>query len=404
MRGGRVALAVLALAPGCTGNGTDAARRAEVARRVAEAEGASGEAEGGSGAAAAPAPRVPVGITREAASPPGPEVDPPTAAELAWAEAIAGSTDALDQRSRQLLSVQRLRGARDPRQKSQDLIAHMQWCDEGTIEACLHVGHVLLFNECLFDRARGFYQKAEALAGALPPAAVDSFTVDGTPQRQELRIGLKMSDPLARDDDQVRGVAAVCGAIAERDRLLWDEMFARYAAGEATPAATPATGEERLALGAMRSRMFIDLVERIAAIERQNAGLAPALKRRLATAADGLCGDDDPLTCATASFLHAHRCDFEKMKEAHQRFEAAIRAWTPRSAHRRWGGTGDAGAGTRIRQRRRAAARPLAQVVRSSLNAHAAGAYTVALRAAPRRAECWRFRCALHFVPRSHRA
>jgi hypothetical protein len=106
-------------------------------------------------------------------------------------------------------------------------------------------------------------------------------------------------------------------------------MFARYAAGEATRAATPATGEERLALGAMRGRMFMELMERIAALERLNAGLAPALKRRVATAADGLCGEDDSLSCATASFLHAGRCDFEKMKEAQQRFDAVLSGLPP---------------------------------------------------------------------------
>ena len=223
-----------------------------------------------------------------------------------------------------MLSVKLLQRARDPRQKMQELVAQMEWCDQGSLESCLHVGHVLLFNECLFDRARTFYQKAEGLAQSLPVGAVDGFAVDGAPQRQELQIGLRLSHADAHDDEQRRAIAAICGAVAERDRPHWDEMFARFAAGERTPAASPATGEERLALGAIRKHMVIDLADRIDTLERLQPGVPSGLPDRLIGATEALCGPDDPVSCGTAASLHARRCKLEQMEGAYRRFEAAL--------------------------------------------------------------------------------
>jgi hypothetical protein len=304
------------LAPACESGGREAARRAEVERRVAEAEGA--------GAKAAPPPAsVPPAITREAGSPAALAAGEPSPPQAAWSSAISRAIDGVEQRSRQMLSVHLLRAANDPRQKSQDLIGHMQWCDEGSLEACLHVGHVLLFNECLFDRARGYYEKAASLAQVLPPAAVDHFTVDGQPQRQELRIGLRLSDPSTPDDEQRRAIAAVCGIVAERDRPLWDDMFSRYASGEVTPAALPSSAQERLALGAIRKKTFIEVEERVAALEGLHAGAAQGLRLHLADTASRLCGEE-PLSCAMAAFLLGGSCRMEEMQEAYGRFQAAL--------------------------------------------------------------------------------
>jgi hypothetical protein len=313
--------AFLALAAACTGAGPDADRRAEVARKVAEAEGASAPGDAG-----ARPTRAPLAIAREtaSASPPPAAEPPPTPAQSAWASAIGHAIDSLDRRSRQLLEVRILRAANDPGQKSQELFAHMQWCDEGSLEACLHVGHVLLFNECLFERARDYYEKAGSLADDLPAAAVDDFTVDGQPQRYELRLGLRFSDPANRGDEQVRAVAAVCGAVAERDRPLWDDMFARYAGGERTGAALASSGEERLALGALRKKVIFELEERIVSLEKVHAGLARDLQGRLAGTASDLCGDGDALSCAAASFLYASACNLPQMEDAYRRFESSL--------------------------------------------------------------------------------
>jgi len=186
------------------------------------------------------------------------------------------------------------------------------------------VAHVLLFNECLFDRARAFCQKAGALAEGLPAAAVDQFTVDGQPQRQELLTGMRFSDPARRDEEQVRALAAVCGAAAERDRALWDDMFARYASGALTQGAVASTSQERLALGAIRKKMLLEAQERVAAVERVHAASGRELHARLAAAAGALCADEDPLSCGTASFLYAAACRFDQMEDAYRRYQAGL--------------------------------------------------------------------------------
>jgi hypothetical protein len=307
----------LPLAIACTAGTGDAERRAAVERAVAAAEG-------GAPAAAPLAGPVRPAITRATASPVTQVAEPPGPAVSAWASAMARRIDTVDQRSRQQLSVALLRQARDPRQKSQELIADMQWCDEGLLEACLHVGHVLLFNECLYDRARGFYEKAAALAGGLPPAALDGFMVDGRTPRAAVAIGLRFSDPANRDDEQVRSLDGVCGAIAERDRPHWDEMFARYAAGERVSAARAATSEERLILGALRRKMLFEIHERIEALAHVHAELAQGLRARLAAAATGLCMDGDALSCASASLLHALACNLPQTEDAYRRFQSVV--------------------------------------------------------------------------------
>jgi len=318
MRGRSFGLGVVALALACNRPRPDD-RRAEVERQVAEAEGAQAPA---GGPEARPS-RAPPAVTAESGrSSPPPE--PPGVEVSAWASELARSIDTIDRRSRQLLSVALLRRAHDPRQKSQELVALMQWCDEGSPEACLRVGHALLFNECLFERARGYYQKAQGLMGSLPSAATDSFTIDGQPQRGELGAGLRFSDPANRDDPQVRSLASVCGAIAERDRPLWDEMFTRYESGELTPAAQASTGEEQVMLGVLRKRMLLEADERVEALERLHAGAGQALRLRLASAADGPCAEGDAASCATASFLHARRCDLARMQDAYRRYQSAL--------------------------------------------------------------------------------
>jgi hypothetical protein len=321
MRIACLAVAALALAA-CTSQREAAERREEeVARRVAEAEGAEGAP---SNEATGAVTRPPAGITPAGvgSAPPAP-VEPPTPQMLAWAAALDRSIDTLDRRSRQALAVSRLRAAGDPRQKSQELLASMQWCEEGALEACLHVGHVLLFNECLLDRARGFYERAATLSADLP-AQVEWFPVDGQPPRQELNSGLQFSDPARREDQQVQSLLAVCGAIAARDRPHWDALFASQAAGETTPAVEPASAEERLALGVIHKKMLLETNERVAALLGLHAGLAGGVRDRLARAASEMCSGGDPGSCATASFLHAGRCDFAAMQEAFQRFEAAV--------------------------------------------------------------------------------
>ena len=316
-----LAAACLALTA-CT-NGREAAeqRREEVARKVAEAEGAEGAASSEGTAAVT---RPPAGITPEGdgSAAPAP-AEPPTPQMRAWAAALERSIDTLDRRSRQALAVHRLRAARDPLQKSQELMASMQWCDEGALEACLHVGHVLLFNECLLDRARGFYERAARLLAELPVQA-EWFPVDGQPPRQELNSGLQFSDPARREDQQVQSLLAVCGAIAARDRPHWDALFASQAAGETTPAVEPAGGDEKLALGVIHKKMLLETNERVAALQGLHAGLARGVSDRLARAASDMCSGGDPGSCATASFLHAGRCDFAAMQESLQRFEAAV--------------------------------------------------------------------------------
>jgi hypothetical protein len=313
------------LAPGCSRPAPE--RKTDIERQIANVEGTAGAPASAPGAP----PDAAVDLDGRAAASSPRLSGPATPAQEAWASALARSVDDLPQRSRQMLSVELSRRARDPRQKSRELVAHMQWCDQGSLESCLRVGHVLLFNECLFDRARTFYQKAETHARSLPAEAVDAFIVDGTPQRQELQLGLRLSQPDAQQDEQRRAIAAICGAVAERDRPLWDEMFARFAAGEVTPAASPSTGEERLALGAIRKRMVIDLEERIGVLERLHPGVADPLRDRLAGAADALCGPEDPVSCGTEVYLHAARCRFEEMEGAYRRFDAVLSSMDPAS-------------------------------------------------------------------------
>lgn len=305
--------ATVAMTAACTPGPSEAQRRAEVERAVAQADG--GAAAAPSGAAGA--------VTRATSVPPAADGEPPPAM-AAWAASIAREIDGVEPRSRQLLSVQLLQAAADPRQKGEELTAYMQWCDERSLSACLHVGHVLLFNECLFDRARGFYEKASALAGALPREAVDPFMVDGRTQRAELALGMQLSDPARRDDEQVRALAAVCGAVAERDRPLWDDFFARYASGAATRAAGASTSADRLALGALRKKMLLELDEQAAALGRVRAASGQSLRARVAATASALCGEEDPLSCGTASYLYATSCRFDLMEDAYRRYEAAI--------------------------------------------------------------------------------
>jgi hypothetical protein len=308
----------LPLALACTAGTGDAERRAAVERAVAAAEG------GAPGAAASPAGAVRPAITPATATAVPPVAEPPGPAVSAWASAMARRIDTLDRRSRQQLSVALLRKAGDPRQKSQDLIADMEWCDEGFLEACLHVGHVLLFNECLYDRARGFYEKAAVLADGLPPAALDGVMVDGRTPRDAVAIGLRFSDQANRDEEQVRSLDGVCGAIAERDRPHWDQMFARYATGERVSAALPASTEDRLILGALRRKMLFEIHERIEALAHVHAETAQGLRARLAAAATDLCMDGDALSCASASLLHALACNLPQTEDAYRRFQSVV--------------------------------------------------------------------------------
>lgn len=290
---------------------------------VAEAEGqpeASSTDASSTGAIVPPAPPA------RAPSTPAP---PPTADQAAWGSAIARDIESLDQRSRQLLAVRLLHN--DPREKSQDLIAHMQWCDEGSLRACLHAGHVLMFNECLFDRGYVLYRKAEMLAAALPSAAIDHITVDGRPQRYELQSGLQLGDPAGAGDGRRDNLLGVCGAAAERDRRLWDEMFARYDRGERTAPAAPSTTEERLALGAIRKQMLIDAHEHVDSLARLHAGAAADIRARLVGTASALCAQGDLVSCGTESSLHAAGCRLDPMMEAYQRFQAGLASLDPAS-------------------------------------------------------------------------
>ena len=146
-------------------------------------------------------------------------------------------------------------------------------------------------------------------------------------ERHSRALGLRVSRADPRQDDQRRALAAVCGEIAERDRPLWDELFARIQAGEVTPSVTPATGEERVALGATRKQMVLELEERVGALERLNADAARGLHDRLAAATEAFCGPEDPVSCATASYLHSSRCRFEEMESAYRRFDTALSAF-----------------------------------------------------------------------------
>jgi hypothetical protein len=224
-----------------------------------------------------------------------------------------------------------MRERRDPLQKSEDLIAHMQWCDEGSLEACLHAGHVLLFNECLFDRGYALYVAGQALARDLPAAAIDDSTVDGRPLRAELQLGLRMGDPANRDEQQVQAIARVCGAVAERDRPWWDEVFAGYQRGERTPETTPSTDMESVALGAIRKELLMGAETRIATLESLAGGAAGGLRLTLARVAGELCASDDPVSCATAAYLQGGACRLDEMTAAYRAFETGLSRLDPRS-------------------------------------------------------------------------
>src|SRR5688572_12333652 len=92
------ALVVLLLAIACDDARQAETRRAEVERRVAEAEGATGDP------APQPPPRssVPPAITNDPGAETAPAEDPPSAAQAAWAAALERATDAVDGRSRQM--------------------------------------------------------------------------------------------------------------------------------------------------------------------------------------------------------------------------------------------------------------------------------------------------------------
>jgi hypothetical protein len=288
----------------------DAARSAEL-ERAAKAAEAGGETAAGPSAPPATAPYSHLAL-------------PPSGPQQRWATAIAREIDSLDRRSRQALSVGLMRARNDPRQKSEDLIAHLQWCDEGSLAACLHAGHVLLFNECLFDRAHGLYRKAEALAEELPPGALDQLTVDGQLQRYELRVGLKLGDPASAADEQRRGIASICGAAAERDRQLWDGMFARYEGGGTVAPASPSSTEDRLMLGAIRKQMLIDVEMRIGILAQTHSASALGLRARLVDAASALCAQEDVVACAMVSYLHAADCKLAPMLEAYEKAEVDL--------------------------------------------------------------------------------
>ena len=122
-----------------------------------------------------------------------------------------------------------------------------------------------------------------------------------------------------------------CGAVAEQDRPLWDEMFAQYDRGETTPAASPSSIEERLALGAVRKEMLIEDETRIAALEHLHSASARDLREKLAAGASELCAQDDLVSCAVAAYLHGSGCSLERMTAAYGRFASGLEGLDPAS-------------------------------------------------------------------------
>lgn len=319
-----IALIVLIALPGmhCGNTEEDSAARAEAVRAaVAEAEGGASapESEGSASTTAVqPDGRARrAAITNAVANEP-----PPSTSVMSWQSSIAGDIEKTPQRSRELLALHRL--GNDPRRKGEDLLLNSRWCDEGTIEACLHAGHVLLYNECLFDRARVLYEKAVRLASHLPSAALDQTVVDGRPASQELEEGLKLSDPQNRSDPQLQAIAAICGEAAERDRPLWDALFDGGRGGTLSGLSEPASAEEKFQLASIRKEMLIAARDRIRDIAGAHKTTGNTLLTTLADRAGKLCDSGDFLACATGSYFNSELCRVDEMAEDYKKFESLL--------------------------------------------------------------------------------
>jgi len=101
-------------------------------------------------------------------------------------------------------------------------------------------------------------------------------------------------------------------------------LFAHYDRGGRTPAASPSSIAERLALGALRKEMLIEGETRIAALEHLHAGSARELRSRLTAVASELCAQDDLVSCGVAAYFHGSGCGLEQMTAAYRRFESGL--------------------------------------------------------------------------------
>jgi hypothetical protein len=294
-------------------------KKAALERALAEVEGeqthgtAAGESQPGDIAA------TPARLITAVPAPPAPEV-------AAWADAIGRRIERTYTKSRQAIGPELLRMRNDPRAKGEMLLVQTRWCDEGDLVACLQAAHVLLYNECLYDRARELYGKAEALAAKLPAEALAQRSVDGRAIRDELRQGLQLSGRENRDDPQVRSIEARCGAAAERDRPLWDELFARESVDSGV---SPTTPEERLVLSAVRKRMLLEAREEIATLGQLDRATAQALSDRLARTAGAMCGQGDVAACGAASAFYGEQCQLDEMASAYRSFETHLSTADP---------------------------------------------------------------------------
>lgn len=280
-------------------------KKAALERALAEVEG---EQTPGTGAQPADVAATPARLITADPAPPSPEV-------AAWADAIGRRIERTYTKSRQAIGPELLRMRNDPRAKRELLLVQMRWCDEGDLVACLRAAHVLLHDECLFDRARELYGKADALAAQLPAEALAQRSVDGREIGAELRQGLQLSSMENRNDPQVQRMKARCGAASERDRSLWDELFARKSVDAGV---SPTTPEQRLVLSAMRKRMLLEAREEIATLEQLDPATTPTLSDRLARAAGAMCGQGDVAACGAAAAFYGEQCRLDEMASAYR--------------------------------------------------------------------------------------
>lgn len=294
-------------------------KRDALERALAEVEGEQASSDAASGTASADIAETPARLVTTPPSPPSPEV-------AVWAEAIGRDIERTYTRSRQAIGPELLRMRNDPRAKGERLLVQMRWCDEGNLRACLQAAHELLFNECLFDRARELYGKAETLAAPLPAAALAQGSINGRPIRDELQLGLRLSDPRNRDDPQVQSIESRCRAAAERDRPLWDELFARRGGGGGV---TPSTPQEQLVLSALRKKMMVDSRDEIIALGRLDSTTASALMDRLARAAGAMCGQGDAAACGAAAWFYGEQCRLDEMGSAYRSLRTHLSTLDP---------------------------------------------------------------------------
>ncbi len=291
----------------CVGGCGESPREKKAALESALAE-VEGEQTTGTGQPAEVA-ATPTRLITVSPAAPSPEI-------ASWTDGISRRIERTYTKSRQAIGPELLRMRNDPRAKGEMLLLQTRWCDEGDLDACLQAARVLLHNECLFDRARELYEKAAVLAAQLPASALER-NVNGRPIRDEIRQGLQLSARENRDDPQVQSIEARCGAAAERDRPLWDELFARESVDSGV---SPTTPEERLVLSAMRKKMLLEAREEVAAIQQLDRATAQTLADRLARAAGAMCGQGDVAACGAAAAFYGEQCRLDEMASAYRSF------------------------------------------------------------------------------------